>query len=430
VDVSNCLNADAARAAKIASDISPRKTTAEQMQAVKDRIKKYVDSGQLGHLTNAYFLGKHPAYLLSPELDLIATAHYLEALHLQVNAAKAMAVFGGKNPHPQFLLVGGVSCYTALTKESIAEFRGLIREGVDFVNQVYIPDLLAIASEYKDWTKYGGCANFMTFGEFPTDEKDLNSRYFKPGVVFQRKLSEVKPFLPAEIKEHVRHSWFQGETARQPNAGETAPQFTNSEDLDRYSWSKAPRYQDEPMETGPLAQMLISYMQGHAEVKKTVDMVLQKLGIGVDALFSTLGRTAARGIQAAVIAGQIGKWIDEFEAGAKKDSTLVSPWEMPSEGSGVGFVNAPRGGLSHWIEIKNGVIDNFQLVVPSTWNLGPRCAKNKPGPLEEALLGQPIADHNRPVELLRTVHSFDPCMACAVHIIDPQSNEEKVFKVL
>ncbi|MDR2051627.1 MAG: nickel-dependent hydrogenase large subunit [Deltaproteobacteria bacterium] len=429
VDITSALKADPAQAAKLASNISPRRTKAGDLKAVQDKLKAFVGSGQLGPFANAYFLGGHPAYYLSPELNLIATAHYLEALRVQARVARAMAVFGGKNPHPQFLLVGGVSSYTALTKESIAEFRGLIREGVDFVNQVYIPDLLAIAAEYKDWTKYGGCSNFMTFGEFPTDEKNLNSRYFKPGVVFQRKLSDIKPFLPEEIKEHVRHSWFKGETARQPNAGETDPQFTQAEDLDRYSWSKAPRYQDEPMETGPLAQMLISYMQGHAEVKKTVDMVLKKLGMGVDDLFSTLGRTAARGIQAAVIAGQVGKWIDEFEAGAK-DSTLVTPWEMPQEGSGVGFVTAPRGGLSHWIEIRGGVIDNFQLVVPSTWNLGPRCANDKPGPLEEALLGHPIADHNRPVELLRTVHSFDPCMACAVHIIDPQSNEEKVFRVL
>jgi [NiFe] hydrogenase large subunit len=228
----------------------------------------------------------------------------------------------------------------------------------------------------------------------------------------------------------VRHSWFKGAEPRHPYRGATEPAFTKQEDLDRYSWSKAPRYQNEPMETGPLAQVLISYQQGHPEVKAGVDGVLKTLGLGAEALFSTLGRTAARGIQAAVLAGKVGQWIDELEENAKKDKELVSPCEIPDAGEGVGFVNAPRGGLSHWIKIKGGVIENFQLVVPSTWNLGPRCAANKPGPLESALVGHPIADPKRPVELLRTVHSFDPCMACAVHVIDPQSNEERVFQVL
>jgi [NiFe] hydrogenase large subunit len=228
----------------------------------------------------------------------------------------------------------------------------------------------------------------------------------------------------------VRHSWFKGAAALHPYQGATEPQFTSQEDKDRYSWSKAPRYQDEPVETGPLAQVLVSYMQGHPAVKKCADTVLGALGVGIEAMYSTLGRTAARGIETAVIAGEIENWLDEFADNAAKDQTIYNAWEMPDEAEGVGFVNAPRGGLSHWIRIKGGVIENFQLVVPSTWNLGPRCAGNKPGPLEEALAGHPIVDPNRPVELLRTVHSFDPCMACAVHVIDPVSNQEKVFKVL
>lgn len=430
VDVTSALKADPSKAAKIANNISSRSTKAADLKAVQDKLKAFVASGQLGPFANAYFLGGHSAYYLSPELNLIATAHYLEALRLQVEVARAMAVFGGKNPHPQFLLVGGVSCYETLTKERIKEFRELIKKGVEFVNQVYIPDLLAIAGEYKDWTQYGGTKNFMAFGEFPTNERDLNSRFFKPGVIFNRELGNPQEFDPSKIKEHVAHSWFKGTTARHPYEGRTEPAFTKPEDEDRYSWSKAPRYMDESVETGPLAQMLVSYVQGHKEVKATVDNVLGALGVGPEALFSTLGRTAARGVETAVIASQMDKWIDEFADNAKNDNIIVNEWEMPDNAEGVGFVNAPRGGLSHWIRIKDGKIENFQLVVPSTWNLGPRCSKNKLSPVEEALIGTPIADPNRPVEILRTVHSFDPCMACAVHVIDPTTNEEKVFKVL
>ncbi|MDR2076970.1 MAG: nickel-dependent hydrogenase large subunit [Desulfovibrio sp.] len=432
VDVSNCLNADAARAAKIASDISPRRTTTEQMQAVKDRIKKYVDSGQLGHLTNAYFLGKHPAYVLSPELDLIATAHYLEALHLQVKAAKAMAVFGGKNPHPQFTVVGGVTSYDSLKPERINEFLTLEKEVCAFVNEVYIPDLLAVASQYKDVADYGGTTNFLTFGEFRSDDDDLNSGFFKPGAIFNRDITSVRSFEPDKITEHVRHSWFKGDEARKPFDGVTDPDYTDLHGDERYSWSKSPRYAETPMETGPLAQMLVAYASGHQAVVPVVDKVLLALGVGPEALFSTLGRTAARGIQAAVVAGQMERWVGEYQDQIRKEAKpqIYQDWEMPNEAEGVGFVTAPRGGLSHWIRIKDKKIANFQLVVPTTWNMGPRDARNQIGPFEEALIGIPIADPKRPVEILRTIHSFDPCIACAIHLIDPTSNERRVFNIL
>ena len=432
VDVSNCLNADPAKAAQIASSISPRKTTTDQMKAVQDRIRKYIESGQLGHLTNAYFLGKHPAYMLSPELDLIGTAHYLDALHMQVKIARATAVFGGKNPHPQFTVVGGVSNYNALTPERIKEFFDLEKEITSFVNEVYIPDLLAVAGQYKDVAGYGGTTNLFAVGDFRKDDNDLSTGYLKPGVVLKRDLKNVLPFDQTKITEHVRHSWYKGAEARDPYHGATEPEFTDLHGDERYSWSKAPRYDDIPMETGPLAQMLISYAQGHPDVVPVVDKVLSALGVGVDAMWSTLGRTAARGIQTAVIASQLEKWTHEFQDQISKEAKpkIYEPWEMPNEGQGVGFVNAPRGGLSHWIRIEDKKIANFQLVVPTTWNMGPRDAKGQIGPVEEALIGTPIADAKRPVELLRTVHSFDPCLACAIHVIDPESNETRVFKVL
>jgi [NiFe] hydrogenase large subunit len=432
VDVANCLKADPAKAAKIASSISKRRATTEDLKAVQDRVRKYVESGQLGHFTNAYFLGGHPAYVLEPELNLIAVAHYLEALRLQVKAARAMALFGGKNPHPQFLLVGGVSCYNALKPEVIKEFIEIEKESIAFINDVYIPDLLAVAAQYKDVAGYGGTANFISFGEFCSDDSKRDSGFFEPGVIYNRELKKPAPFDPMKINEHVRHSWYKGEQARHPYEGQTDPAFTDLHGDERYSWSKAPRYEEKPMETGPLAHILVAYASGNKAVVPVVNMVLKTLGVGPEALFSTLGRTAARGIEAAVIAGQMEGWIKAYQDQIAREKTpkIVEKWDMPNAGDGVGFVSAPRGGLSHWIRIEEQKIGNFQLVVPTTWNMSPRDAAGVMGPLEEALVGTPIADPKRPVELLRTVHSFDPCIACAIHVIDPDSNEKRVFKVL
>jgi len=433
VDVSNCMKADTAKAAKLANDISPRKTTPESLKAVQDRIKTYIESGQIGHFTNAYFLGGHPAYVLPPELDLIATAHYLEALHLQVRAARAMALIGGKNPHPQFLLVGGVSCYDALRPEVIKEFLDLEQQTIKFIKEVYIPDLLAIAAHYKDVATYGGTSNFFTSGDFFKKDSDLNSGFFKPGVIWNRDLKNVVAFDPDKTTEEVAHSWYEGTEARHPYEGKTEPVpgelHANG---DRYSWSKGPRYDGKPAETGPLANVLVAYAKGVKPVVDTVDTVLKALNVGPEILFSTLGRTAARGIETLVIADQVEGWVKEFQEQIAKEKTpkLVEKWEMPKSAKGVGFVNAPRGTLSHWIKIEDGKIDNFQLVVPTTWNMSPRDAGGVQGPFEEALTGLPIADPKRPVEILRTIHSFDPCIACAVHVIDAESNEKRVFKIL
>lgn len=433
VDVSNCPKADPVKAAKLANEISPRKTTPESLKAVQSKIKAYVESGQIGHFTNAYFLGGHPAFVLPPEIDLIATAHYLEALHLQVRAARAMALLGGKNPHPQFLLVGGVSCYEALKPEVIKEFLALERETLAFIKEVYLPDLLAVAAQYKDVGTYGGTSNFITFGEFYKKDSDLNSGFFKPGIIWNRNLKTVAPFDPSRITEEVAHSWYKGTDAMHPYEGKTepAPGELHS-DGDRYSWSKGPRYEGKPAETGPLANMLVAYASGNQPVVDAVNAVLKALNVGPEILFSTLGRTAARGIETLVVSNQVEGWIKEFQEQVAREKTpkLVEKWEMPKSAKGAGFVTAPRGGLSHWIAIEDGKIDNFQLVVPTTWNMSPRDAKDVTGPFEEALTGIPIADPKRPVEILRTIHSFDPCIACAVHVIDPESNEKRVFKIL
>ncbi len=432
VDVTAALKADPVKAAQLNASISGKPLSAETLKTVQTKVRTLVDSGQLGPFTNAYFLGGHPAYYLDPETNLVATAHYLEALRKQVKIAQAMAVFGAKNPHTQFTVAGGVTCYNALKKEPLEQFEALYRETLEFVEQFYIPDLLLVAGAYKDWAGIGGGAvNYMTFGEFPGDERRLETRWLKPGVILDRKIDTILPFDPSRIEEHVRHSWYEGEQARAPYEGETAPKFTSMGDTDRYSWMKAPRYDGKVVETGPLAQVLVAYAQGQAAVKPVVDQVLAALGTGPEALFSTLGRTAARGIEALAVARQTGTWLEELKDNlAGGDTKIVENCEVPKSAHGVGFVNAPRGGLSHWIVIEDGRIANFQLVVPSTWNLGPRDAAGQRSAVEEALIGTPVADPKRPVEILRTVHSFDPCVACGVHVIDGRTNEGYDFRVL
>lgn len=430
VDVVSGLQADPVKAAKLANNMSSRQTRPEDLKAVQDKLKAFVASNQLGIFTNAYFLGGHDAYYLTPEENLVATAHYLEALHLQVKAASAMAVFGAKNPHTQFTIVGGVTCYDSLSPKRINEYRQLYRETKKFVDECYIPDLLMVASKYKDWAGIGGTTNFLSFGEFPEIEDDINSRFIPQGVIMNRNLGSVVDFDPSSIKEDISHSWYKGNSSLHPYEGETDPQYTSYEDRDRYSWMKAPRYKGESVEVGPLAHVLTAYARGVKPFVDTTDYVLNTLGVDKSALFSTLGRTAARGIETSVVAAEIETWVNNLEDNLKNDQAICVDWKMPDEAEGVGFVGAPRGALSHWIKIKDGKIENFQLVVPSTWNLGPRCNQNKMSAVEEALMGTPIADPKRPVEILRTVHSYDPCIACGVHVIDARTNEVHKFKVL
>ncbi|MGE4551682.1 MAG: nickel-dependent hydrogenase large subunit [Desulfovibrionaceae bacterium] len=433
VDVASAIGADPKKTASLANSINPLKETAADFEAVRATVEALVKSGQLGPFTNAYFLreGGHDAYYLPAEANLMATKHYLDALKLQVKAARAMAVFGAKNPHTQFTVVGGVTCYESLTKQRIDEYRGLFNETADFIKNVYIPDLLAVASFYKDWAGIGGTTNFLTCGEFPDDEYDLNSRWMPQGVIYNRDITKVEDFDPKVIEEHVKFSWYEYGAPKHPYDGETKPKYTKLGDKEHYSWMKAPRYNGKSTEVGPLAQCLVSFVRGHKPTVDAVTMVLKKLGVGPEALFSTLGRTAARGIETLLIANKALEWLDALEANvAAGDTAIYKEWQWPGETEGVGFVNAPRGMLSHWVKIKDNKIDNIQLVVPSTWNIGPRDDAGVMGPLEEALMGTPIFDPMRPVEILRTVHSYDPCIACGVHVIDAKTGQTRKFNVL
>ncbi len=426
VDVVDALKADPKKTAALADNVSnsPRGGV-PYYKSVKERLQAFVDSGQLGPFSNGYW--GHPAYKLPPEANLMAAAHYIEALRIQAKSMRMHAIFGAKNPHLQALAVGGVTCVKDLTPDRIAEFLYVWQQTQDFIEKVYIPDLLAVASFYKDWGVIGGTSNFMAWGEFPQSGQEPESLFMPRGVIMKRNLAGVQMAHQQQVSEHVARSWYQGDQDRHPFQGETDPQHGDYKPDGRYSWLKAPRYNGEPCEVGPLARVLVAYAKGDTATQTLVNKTLADLRIPVTALFSTLGRTAARGLETVIIGQAMEGWINELVVNLKNgNDKTYTPWQM-RDGTGYGLNDVPRGSLGHWIQIEKGKIKNYQYVVPSTWNLGPRDAKGKMGPVEEALIGTPIADPKRPLEVLRTVHSFDPCIACAVHVIDPNSNE--VYKV-
>ena len=433
VDVVSALSADPKKTAALADNVSnaPWGGTV-YFKNVQQRLKTFVDSGQLGPFSNAYW--GHSAYKLPPEANLMAAAHYVEAIRLQARTARLHAIFGGKNPHPQSLVVGGVTCVRDLKPDRIAEFLYITKETQDFIQNVYIPDLLAVASFYKDWGAIGGTSNFLAWGEFPETDKEPDSLFMPRGVIMKRNIGGVQMADQARVSEDVTRGWYQDGPARHPYEGETKPLQENPQyrpSDGKYSWFKAPRYDSEPCEVGPLARVLVAYARGQKEIKPVVDNVLKTLGVNANALFSTLGRTAARGIETLVIGERMNNWVMELVENVKNgDTKTYEPYEMPDSGMGVGLNDVPRGSLGHWVQIENKKIKNYQYVVPSTWNLCPRDANGEMGPVEESLIGTPVADPKRPLEVLRTVHSFDPCIACGVHVIDPDSNEVYKIKAL
>ncbi len=430
VDIVSALKADPKKTAALADNVSNAPWGGSTyFKNVQQRLQTFVDSGQLGPFSNAYW--GHSAYKLPPEANLMAAAHYIEALKLQARTARLHAIFGGKNPHPQSLVVGGITCVKDLTPDRIAEFIYITKESQEFIKNVYIPDLLAVASFYKDWGAYGGTTNQLAWGDFPLTDQEPESLFMPRGVVMKRDLAGVQMAEEKKVSEHVARAWYKGNGAKHPYEGETNPLQEDPKYKPgdgKYSWFKAPRYEGEPCEVGPLARTLVAYGSGHKQVKAVVDKILTDLGIPATALFSTLGRTAARGVQCLVIGEAMQGWVTELVENIKSgDTETYQSWDMPEKAMGVGLNDVPRGALSHYLHIENGKIKNYQYVVPSTWNLGPRDEKGKRGPVEEALIGTPIADPKKPLEVLRTVHSFDPCVACGVHVIDPDSNQ--VYKV-
>jgi len=443
VDITGALKADPAKTSQLAQSISewPVSSTV-YFKGVQDRVKTLVESRQLSLFTSGYW--GHPAYHLPPEVDLLAVAHYLQALEFQREFIRIHAVLGGKNPHLQSYLVGGMSTAidpnwpdAPLNPERLDFIAQVAGTAKNFVDQVLIPDVLAVAGFYRDWFGLGaGPGNYLSYGAFPQGRIQDTARYFMPrGFILNNDLSKVYPVDPGKVAEYVTHSWYEyGEgnnVSLPPAKGETNPKYSGPkppyEFLDveaKYSWLKAPRYDDHVMEVGPLSRVLVAYASGQPEVKTMVDGVLAKLNAPATALFSTLGRIAARALETQLLANHIVGWIEELRDSMGHGDLRMhngdkwDPETWPRAAQGYGLFEAPRGSLGHWVEIEDTLIKNYQIVVPSTWNAGPRDGKGQRGPYETALLKTPIADPERPLEVLRTIHSFDPCLACAVHVVD------------
>lgn len=448
VDIVSALDADPAATSTLAQSISDWPISSPgYFKGIKDKLTAYVGTGQLGPFANAYW--GHPAYKLPPEANLMAVAHYLEALDWQRELIHAHALLGGKNPHLQTYLVGGMASpidpnsQAAINADMLAQLYTIFAKAQTFVNQVYLPDVLAVAPFYLEWAGIGGgVGNFLSYGDFP----DANDDFWLPqGFILNNDLSTVHPLDQNDISEYVTRSWYKYDDeskGKHPFDGETRPNYTGPKppyeflDTDnKYTWMKAPRLGEHAMEVGPLARMLVAYASGHERVQAVVNSVLETLGVGPEVLFSTLGRTAARCIETVVTAEQLSVWTDELAASIKSGDLQVhetSAWDpenWPAEAKGWGFTEAPRGALGHWIHIKDKKIENYQCVVPSTWNCSPRDATGQIGPYEASLIGTPIADPEMPLEVLRTIHSFDPCMACGVHVLDVTGREINLVKL-
>jgi hydrogenase large subunit len=457
VDVVSALKADPKATSELAHTVSPHnpKSSPGYFSDIQKKIKNFVEGGQLGIFAQGYW--GHPAYKLPPEANLMAVAHYLEALQWQRDVAKLHTIFGGKNPHPNFL-VGGVPCAidlesdSALNAEKLTRVLEIIQQMQTFVDQVYVPDTIAIASFYKDWFFRGeGTHNFLCYGDFPENGSSDSASFLIPsGVILGRDLTVHPIDLNAEdeIQEFINHSWYNysggKDVGLHPYKGETHLNYTGPpppyEQLninESYSWLKAPRWRGKSMEVGPLARMLMLYATGHAQAKELVDSTLHTLDAPIDALFSTLGRTAARTLETKIIADTMPVWfnnlISNIKSGDSKtfNHSLWEPKSWPKHCKGVGYMEAPRGALAHWIVIENEKIANYQAVVPSTWNAGPRDGEQQAGPYEAALQdNHELHDPKQPLEILRTIHSFDPCIACAVHVSGADGEELVQVKVV
>ncbi len=448
VDVTGCLTADPQKTADLAQKISPWPLSSRAyFTEVQARVKALVDSGQLSIFTNGYW--GNPAYKLPPEADLMAVAHYIEALSWQRDVIRMHAILGGKNPHPQTFLVGGMAAPLDPNSPNVVnplrmdQMAALVRTMRTFVEQVYVPDVKAIASFYPEWFTYGaGHRNYLAYGGLPNGALNDTSLYtFPRGIILNGDLSTVHPVDQTKITEAIAHSYYTypgGDQATlNPFDGVTAPKYSGPtppydalDTANKYSWLKSPRYDGQVMEVGPLARMLVAYGSGVQKVQDLVNSTLAELNAQPAALFSTLGRVAARALETVYLLDWMDTWLAELGKNMNSgdlrtaDTSKWEPSTWPAEAQGWGPHEAPRGALGHWVKIKNQKIENYQAVVPSTWNAGPRDENGQTGPYEASLVGTPVAVLDQPLEILRTIHSFDPCLACAVHVVDATGAEK------
>jgi hydrogenase large subunit len=450
VDVTSALRGDPAGAARLAEGLSAWPgNSAQALAATKARLAAFVAKGELGIFANGYW--GHPAMQLPPDVNLLAVHHYLQALEQQRKALQVVAVLGAKTPNIQNLAVGGVANAinldgaSTLNMEKLFLVKGLLEEVGRFVQQVYFPDVAAIGALYAGWARHGaGVTSYLSVPDLPLDAK--GETFDLPGgIVRQADLGTYQPFtrfgdplFRDGVTESVAHAWYAGDgRPLHPYDGETDPAPGPWEATRKYSFVKSPRFHGEPMQVGPLAQVLAGLASGHAPTVRWATRFLETAGavaktkLGPEVLHSTIGRIAARCIRTAVISELALKhWTLLAENVGRGDHASFNPPTFPKgEIRGFGFHEAPRGTLSHWVVIRDGKIHNYQAVVPSTWNAGPRDDKDKPGPYEASLVGNPIADPERPLEALRTIHSFDPCLACAIHTVDESGRERSRVRI-
>lgn len=450
VDVTQVLKADPAKASSIAESLSDwTGNSRKEMEATKTKVKALVDSGQLGPFAHGYW--GHPAMKLPPEVNLIAVSHYLQALEYQRYANQIVGMLGGKTPHIQNVAVGGVQnainidSEAALNVDRLYQIKALLDKVIPFIQNVYVPDVCTVAALYPEWFGYGaGVTNYLSVPDLPLDEK--STTYDLPGGFIPNgdlsKYTPIKgqkdPYWIKAVTEDSARSWYKGSGGLHPWKGETEPEFTDFKDDGKYSWVKAPRFEGQPAQVGPLANVLCGVAAGNPLMTKWTNAALDKISAIAKIkatpamLHSTLGRHGARAVRTAVLSELAYKhWQLLTDNVTKGDKAIYNPPVFPKgEIEGVGFHEAPRGTLSHWVVVENGAIKNYQAVVPTTWNASPRDVKGVPGPYESSLLGNPIADAQHPLEVLRTIHSFDPCMACAVHLFDPSGRNVAQVKVL
>ncbi len=468
VDVVSALKADPAKTseeavkwAKVAGT-NPYIEGAGAFKEVQDRVAKFVKQGRLGIFGNGYWGNKH--YKLTPEQNLIGVAHYLKALDIQRDLAKMQAIFGGKNPHPQSIVVGGVTCVQDIQNPArIALFKQLLLDGTKFIKQAYLPDVYMAGTMYADEATDskatfselitgkgvggtgGGLLSYLSYGDFRLDDTGFykSALLFPSGVLYDGNLKSVEEFDASKVAEDVTHAWYEGDKPLHPYDGQTEPHYTGfkkgSDGIaylktnEKYSWIKSPMYDDKRVEVGPLARMVIGVAKGDERITKYVMNFLKRGNLPVAVLFSTIGRTAARAIETELMADVMVEWVDELAKNTANGD--LSTWTefdfdtVSKDTKGMGLAEAPRGALGHWVRIKDGKITNYQAVVPSTWNAAPRDYKGRMGAYEASLIGTKVADPEQPLEIIRTIHSFDPCIACAVHVVDTKGKELGVYKV-
>ncbi len=445
VDVVSALSADPAAAAQEALKYTENPIAAGEgeLRAVQERVKGFVETGKLGPFANAYWGNR--TYKFTPEQNLIALSHYLKALEVQRVAAEMLAIFGGKSPHPQSLVVGGVtSVRDMLSPARLQEWKQKHAIVTDFIHRAYKADIVMAAAAFGNEPSVLGGVNVKNF--MATEDFILsNGEYmFDGGVIMNGDLANVTDINLDLIKEDVTHSWYSADKAQHPYEGTTIPEYTGFIEREtvygklptldgdgKYSWVKSPRYNGEPVEVGPLASLLVSYARGNKVVVESVNGLLEATGLPVEALFTTLGRTAARMLQTVIVAEEGLKTFDAMLLNMQTDEeTFVKPVMDPNkEYQGCGMIEAPRGMLSHWIRIKGNLVENYQAVVPTTWNAGPIDAEGKMGPYEASLIGLELEDPAKPLEVIRIIHSFDPCMACSVHVMDYKGQELGEFRI-